>query len=254
MRTILLALILIPAALLLSCSGDRAVSPTGPSALEMEIQDEPVAMDATGKAHPGIPPWAQPHGQSYGKWSELWWQWMASAPATPEENPVLDETGALIDYAQSGSVWFLAGSMAPGVVRTGTIPAGKALFVSIIAAEASSYEGLGETEAELRAAAASVAALIQVMSFELDGRAYEIGPAYRIQSEGMFALTVPDYNVFDWWGYPAEAGVYYPSVADGYYVMLPPLSVGAHTLAFSWGIPEFDLFADVTYHLEVTAN
>lgn len=205
-----------------------------------------------GVPHGVIPPHARPHGKSYGKWSELWWQWMASAPALPEVNPVLDHTGAVVDYGQAGGVWFIAPSVEPGVVREATIPPGKMLFVALAAFEASTWEGLGVTEEELRASAAAVVDLIEIDRFSVDGREIPIGPEFRIPSAGMFSLTVPDENVFDWWGFPAPAGTYYPSVADGYYVMLTPLPVGNHTLVIHWSM--LDLVAELTLHLRVSPH
>ena len=39
------------------------------------------------------------------------------------------------------------------------------------------------------------------------------------------------------------------AVADGYYLMLKPLSPGVHTLHFVGTIPGFSL--DITYHLRI---
>ncbi|MDH4351283.1 MAG: hypothetical protein OEW56_09070 [Gemmatimonadota bacterium] len=250
--TVFVPALLVLSFVLASCSGDEANKSADALLAPASTNPETIAV-LDGNTNPGIiPPGANPHGKSYGKWSELWWQWMASAPALPNENPMLDNSGELIDYAQSGSVWFIAPSLEPGIVREATIPTGKSLFFCLTAFEASTYEGLGETEGDLRAAAAMFADLLEVHSFEVDGTAMNIGAEYRTQSDDLFCLTVPDENVFDFWGFPAEAGTYCYSVADGYYVMLAPLSAGDHVLHVSWSL--LDLSADVTINLHVVGG
>ncbi len=223
------------------------------SAPRPEVGGEDLAC-AMAHGGPGIiPPQAHPNGKSYGEWSELWWQWMASAPALPDQNPVLDSTGDLVDYNQSGQVWFVAGSMDAGVVREATIPPGKKLFICLTGCASSTYCGEGETEEELRASAAACADPIEITEFSVDGTEIPIGPEFRIQSEGMFSVTVPEDNVFDFWGCdPAAAGTYYPLVADGYYVMLAPLSVGDHTIVIDWGY--MGAVFEMTLHLHVTPH
>ena len=46
-------------------------------------------------------------------------------------------------------------------------------------------------------------------------------------------------------------GTYFPVGAEGFYVMLKRLSVGAHTLTIHGEFPSFDVVLDVTYHLTV---
>ncbi len=134
---VLVSMLLVLSFVLASCSGDETSKSDGALLAPVGTNAE-VTVAQDGNANPAIiPPGANPHGKSYGKWSELWWQWMASAPALPNENPVLDYTGEVIDYGQSGSVWFIASSVEPGVVRESTIPTGKSLFVCLTAFEAS---------------------------------------------------------------------------------------------------------------------
>jgi hypothetical protein len=64
----------------------------------------------------------------------------------------------------------------------------------------------------------------------------------RVQSD-VFALAVPADNIGG-----CAAGVYSPSVDDGYYVTLDPLKVGPHKLRIRVTAP-FSL--DVTYNLTV---
>jgi hypothetical protein len=69
----------------------------------------------------------------------------------------------------------------------------------------------------------------------------------------MFTIgPLPDGNVFQAFGLVAPAGTTTPSVQDGFYLMLAPLSRGNHTLHFHArfpGTPDFVL--DITYNLTV---
>jgi len=64
------------------------------------------------------------------------------------------------------------------------------------------------------------------------------------------ACTLPDDNIF---GLAFDPGPH-DCVADGYWALLPPLSVGQHTIHFSGGFssPAFEL--DVTYEITVSAH
>lgn len=211
--------------------------------------------EANGNAgNPGVlPPNSSPHGHSYAEWTESLWQWMASIPL--DVHPGLDETGANIGQGQSGSVWYLLPNFTGATsVRTGCIPSGKALCIALIAMEASTREGYGTTEEELRAAAAGIIDGVENLTCEVDGVSLQNLDRYRFQSAGMFSLTVPEDNVFDLWGVPTDAGTYYPSVSDGYYVMLAPLAAGEHTIHFHGEIPMIGYAPDITYHLTVAGQ
>ena len=70
-------------------------------------------------------------GKSYGEWSAAWWQWIAKFGASP--NPFTAAGNVDCRLGQQGSVWFLAGNPGPdAVVRSCTIPAGKALLIPVL--------------------------------------------------------------------------------------------------------------------------
>jgi hypothetical protein len=198
-----------------------------------------------------LPPQSHPYGKSYGEWSVAAWQWVCSAPL--DQHPGLDETGAYIDYGQSGPVWFLAPNFGGMSNRYGEIPQGKALFISLIGFESSAREGYGTTEEDLRAVAASVIDGVENLTCEVDGVPIEGLSAYRFQTPYMFSLTVPEDNVFDLWGVPTPAGTYFPSVADGYCILLAPLPRGEHTIHFAAEIPLLGFWQAITFHLQVVA-
>jgi hypothetical protein len=195
-----------------------------------------------------FPPQSHPYGKTYGEWEAAWWQWAFSLPV--DHNPLFDTAPA--STGQTGNVWFLGGTFGPSpVTRDATIPTGKALFFPLINNEASTAEGNGTTEAELRASAKGVADGIVPSSLfvQIDGRSLQGLASYRAQSPLFIYGPLPANNLL---GFPA--GTTSPSVADGYYVMLTPLSVGHHTLHFggTYVAPDSSTFVqDITYHITV---
>jgi hypothetical protein len=82
----------------------------------------------------------------------------------------------------------------------------------------------------------------------LDGKRLHDLHDQRVQSTA-FTLTYPEDSVLG-----VAPGVYAPNVADGYWLMLAPLRVGAHTLSWKAEITG-GVFAgtviEVTYHLSI---
>lgn len=215
----------------------------------------PTQLALANNPNPGVlPPSSSPHGKTYGEWSAVWWQWFLRFPAPGPGEPC--------DVGQQGSVWFLAGAPValgdPGITRTCVIPAGKTLFFPVINAEWSVAEGPcpfldvdTTTEAGLRACTVAVADHITVVEASVDGIPLQnlAPPAspYRVQSP-LFTFDAVVGN-----------GVVPPgvsnAVADGYWIMLAPLSAGQHTLYFKGVAPfpefGFTFVTDVTYHLTI---
>src|SRR5262249_28579483 len=84
------------------------------------------------------------------------------------------------------------------------------------------------------------------MSCTIDGVAVQHLKLYRAPSP---VFTLEDLALF---GVPGECS---PTVADGYWLMVAPLSAGKHTIHFSGAIPADapldSITLDVTYHLTV---
>jgi hypothetical protein len=185
-----------------------------------------------------------------------WWQWEYSIP-TPE-NPMLDPTGENCVVGQRGSTWFLAGTIGGGAAtRTCSVPAGVKLFFPIANASFSDSPGVcGQgpesfSVADMRAAVAEFIDGITDISVELDGE--PVKRVRRVRSR-VFEVALPENNVFDEpcaadGGLPA--GIYSPSVDDGYYVLLEPLRPGEHTLHFHAEQADAGFVIDTTYHLTV---
>lgn len=202
-----------------------------------------------------IPPSARPFGLSYGEWSARHWQWTYSMPA--DHHPLTDTADC--SAGQAGRVWFLGGTFAPtdkggGVFvgnpppRNCTVPAGTALFFPVLDAECSTAEGNGTTDAELRACAKGLMDAATDLRATIDGITVPHLQRFRVQSPLFQFGPLPAGNLL---GLPA--GTTSPAVSDGTFLMLAPLSVGAHTIQFSGAVvlPGFRFTLDITYHLTV---
>ena len=143
--------------------------------------------------------------------------------------------------------------------RDCTVPAGTAFFVPVINFvnfDSPNVCGLGPDHvpvSDLRAAVAPFIDGATNLSITVDGAA--VNNMRRIKS-GVFAVTLPDDNLFDTpcaFAGGVPPGVYSPAIDDGYYAQVNALSAGAHVVhihAESSG--GFTL--DVTYNLDVVAT
>lgn len=205
--------------------------------------------------NPGVlPPQSNAYGQTYGQWSADWWTWFMQHPVTG--HPGTDSPDFDVTSGQSGKVWFLACPFGT-VERTVTIPTGKSLFIGLLNAEASDIEYGTLTKESQSELAGWLADHINTVSCSVDGVEVKNLGAYRVQSL-QFSFIAPDPWVFS--PTPGGAGT---SVADGYYLMLPPFSKGKHTIhvtgSFHFDAGEIDVDAvdfglDVTYDINVVPS
>ena len=194
---------------------------------------------------PVLPPTEHPYGQSYSAWAADWWQWALSQPAST--NPLTDPSGAQCANEQSGKVWFLAGTITgETVTRACTVPAGTALLFPVVNAFTCVDPG-GEDpgEAALREMVAYVGSATGLTA-TIDGATVPNVRAYYEESS-IFSVTLPDDNIFG-----APGGVYGPCVDAGYYLVVPPLPPGQHTIHFTGSVIGFTV--DVTYHITTVAG
>ena len=189
-----------------------------------------------------IPASGSPHGHTYGEWGAAWWQWALSQPVA--SNPVLDDSGAACTNGQSGAVWFLAGTSGGDATRNCVVPPGKTLFFPIINSVVSTAHLPGADEATLRRAADTIIDDAFGLEVTIDRETVADLTAFRVQSP-LFTFEVPTDNLLG-----ADPGAY-EGVDDGFYVMLPPLPAGNHTIEFEGALPTFGFSLDVTYHLTV---
>ena len=197
-----------------------------------------------------VPPVVPPAPYLYSALSAKWWQWALSQPVVG--HPFNDDPAFDVTAGQEGPVWFL-GTPFGTVERRVTIPSGKFLFVGLLNAEASDLEGLGSTADEQRDTAKFLADHITTVSCAIDGVTVPNIDRYRFVSP-QFRFSAPSPWIF------GETGGNGTSVADGYYLLLAPLSRGKHTIqitgAFHFSVAEgdpfdFDTAADVTYRITV---
>jgi hypothetical protein len=219
----------------------------------------PMVALADRNSNPGVLPVnSTAYGMTYGDWSAEWWKWAFSLPV--DNHPLFDTANC--GTGQSGKVWFLGASFASTTTPSGevvaiatrdcTIPTGKALFFPVANVEASTIEGNGVTFEELLANATMFQDSITNLSAEVDGISIQNLNNYRVHSQLFTFGPLPNNNVLQFLGVTAATpGTTSNSVADGVYLMLPPLSVGHHTIHFHAEAPAFNFILDITYHITV---
>ena len=170
-------------------------------------------------------------------------------------NPFFDATGELCGYGQSGPVFFLAGAEG-NVERSCVIPEGVHVFVPLIGSECSTVEPppfFGRDEAELRRCASEAVDNAEslfdmsAMAVTVDGETIADLASYRVATP-LFRLWLPEENLLGVGQAVAE------SVADGYQVMLSPLSLGEHEVAITIPGPQDGGSVTITYALTVVSG
>ncbi len=202
---------------------------------------------ADGNSNPGVLPIdSNAYGKTYGEWAAEYWKWIASFAF--EVNPQFDPDGRFCADGQSGEVWFLAATFGFGTpVRSCDVPAGKAIFFPIVPAVFFAPDD-GPDEATVRALANESMDGVTTLECTVDGVPLEDLFDQRAESP---AFTLPDTLLVD---FGFDPGDRFPAVADGFWIMLAPLSSGEHKIRFSMEI-ETGPFAgqehEVTYDLTV---
>jgi hypothetical protein len=161
----------------------------------------------------------------YARLAADWWTWALETPASI--NPLLNLTGC--DEDQDGEVWFLAGTFGGTAERTCTVPAGKTLFFPVVNnLYAAFLNDPPETKSigYLRRQAACVAG--STFSATLDGQ-----PVTPVHERSIpFVIQLPEDNLFGATSDDIKNLMLAPSVDEGHYVLLAPLSPGLHTIIF----------------------
>ena len=264
------------AAFLTGCGGGSDGATATPVANDAAVAQ---AQSSETPVIPGVmPPQSSPAGKTYAEWSALWWQWAVKRPknAGPLDGPPSDPAYCALD--QSGPVWFLGTSSfgsPPTQPRQCNVPAGKFILFPLADAEWSGNEALysnlvtpgtycpysnnvsqnSSLPALLACAEAELDSLgspLAPLTIELDGhKLVNVPAAYRFQAADPNITLSPDPTNFI--GIPVPGTPVSPAVpanfpstgiqfgADGYFIMLAPLSAGTHTLSFQGG-PFFGLF------------
>jgi hypothetical protein len=192
---------------------------------------------------------SKPNGLTYGDWSAKWWQWAVLTPA--DKSPLKDNTGINCNQGQTYPIWFLAGTFGGSAERTCSIPAGKAIMFPVYNGECSFVEyPQYKTEQDLRNCAKAQLNKVTNLDASVDGVKIQDLKSYRAQSS-LFDLVLPNTNVFGLAAGPTK------SVADGFWIILKPLSSGKHEIHFSGSSVDFtssgvqNFATEVKYHVTV---
>lgn len=215
-----------------------------------------------GSKPPILPPSSHAYGKSYQEWSAAWLKWALSIPAA--SNPILDPSGAFAAVGQSGKVWFLAGTtgtgVVPPVVRNVSVPSGTPLFFPIVNYFWVNTPEYGDPvwspvqEASARDQIAAVVDTATGLTLRIDGKTVPNLNNFRFKSTAA-ACKIPPLAADNIFGANLINNPYH-CVADGYWALIPPLSVGSHTIHFTGGetSPTGFFSLDVTYKINVKAG
>ncbi|MCY2954402.1 MAG: PEP-CTERM sorting domain-containing protein [Planctomycetota bacterium] len=215
-----------------------------------------------------MPPGSTVAGKTLAEWSAEWWKWNWSLPENPAtstyEHPANDTDGSQAFLGNVGNMFYLIGanrlvtdpaSPAPVVrVRNATVPYGLPIFLPVINAGSSAGNpARKQTLPELIVAVHGNFNLITDYHARIDGVVVTDIADRAEMTEGGFFATFPLNNVYS---VPADRqNLPWISYAEGYYIMLEPLSPGQHEINFGGRFgpataPIFEL--DITYNVTVT--
>ena len=209
-----------------------------------------IASAQGGNQNPGvIQPDAKYRGLTYGEWTAEWWQANFGLPVEGGSHPLIVGGAA----KGEGDIVFLTTPVVPAGSPTAavpvTLPSGTPLFVSIVAVECSMFEPPpfhGDDEASLRTCANDLLDLVSDVYAEVDGRSVNDLNAYRVESPLFRWGPLPANNILG-----APAGTSSDAVSAGYFLMLPPLSVGVHQVIVRATIDDFGLGVDTEFIINV---
>lgn len=226
-----------------------------PAIPEQALGGPPIVAPLDANSQPPV------YGRTYAEWSAKWWQWVLLG--TESSNVLDDETGALCASNQpKQKVWFLAGTRGKaGVQRQCTIPANRALLfplVNIMWTDCPNTPDEDLTDAEVRAILAGVDDQDCQITATLDGvpiAAHELLTVRTQSTKFQSVLPKNGLGAGDCTPKipPGKTG---RQIADGYWVIVPPLSPGKHVLAIhgarcdaKTGSPLFE--SGVSYDLKI---
>jgi hypothetical protein len=192
-------------------------------------------------------------GKTIGDWTTIWWQHVLDFDCA--SNPLNDQTGANTGVNQSEPVYFLFGMPGGTVNRTATVPAGKPILFPMVncywqnpcSTPLGDNPAQGQTMEEfLTDVCAYFMDTAENLSCTLDGNELTDLEKYRVTSDLFYYTGNIDLaSCFD----NCINGASQPAVADGYWIILKPLSKGSHSLHFTGGFPGF--IVEVNYTLNV---
>lgn len=195
----------------------------------------------------------EPYGSSYASWCEAWVKHIYSTPC--DQNPLAITTENRKDPEQVGTVFFLAGTLGGTIERTATISAGQGIFFPVlnyVATYPCPYAGFKPAPGQslkdfLMRKAMEMVDQGTLMSITLDDmRITDLVP-YRVTTDLFYLNALPELTCLD----ACVTGELQPALADGYWIMLRPLSPGQHKLQYKGSYPKVGWVMDVTYYLTI---
>ena len=145
-------------------------------------------------------------------------------------SPAFDTTGARSMFGQSADVFFVPGSW-PGspVTMQYTVPSGKPLLLNLITAECSDLTDDADTDAERLACAQAELDAVgpETLILSIDGTPVQGLTQFRVSSPPYDFLVPAQQNALGLAG-----ATFGHAAADGYWVMVKPLSPRAHLIHY----------------------
>jgi hypothetical protein len=188
--------------------------------------------------------------QTLGELGAEWWTWALEEPAST--NPLQDKDQASqcegTTTFEGGEALFLAGTTSGNKVkRECTVSSETWLFFPVVNTVELEPTGT-KTEEELRQIVNGRMDLNlngSTMFVTVDGERIAISEEEQRADTPLFIVNLPEGNIF---GVPPEP---YEAVADGVWVLLPPLSEGKHTITFGGTFRNGAFSQNNTYKLKV---
>lgn len=194
-----------------------------------------------------------PFGQTYTEWCKAWVKKVYTLPC--EGHPLLHDEADNSIHDAEGPVTFLFGSLGGKVKRTIRIPEEKGIFFPVLnymATYPCPYSGFKPAPGQslndfLQHAASDIVNQGTNMTVTLDGmRLTDLHP-YHMTTDIFYIQALPELICLD----NCVTGELQPVLADGYWVMLRPLSPGKHVLNYKGSYAKLGWVVDVTYVIEV---
>lgn len=185
-----------------------------------------------------LSPTEEHYGKTYEEWAGEWSKWVYELPLDEDcSDPISDPTGELCATYQDpeSPVFFLTGNFGGKTTREDcVIPEGKALFMPVIITwhdNGGVPEDIQLTDEQLQDSSMGETAGIEEVAFEVDGYSVDLDP-FLIEA-APYSYTIPrEPNIYSCQGGTGVTGSY-DGYSNGYFVLLPPLRHGEHTVAFS---------------------
>jgi hypothetical protein len=222
------------AILLAGCGGGAGSDSAATSVIANSVNPQDVVVN-----HHVVSLNVQFRGKTYSQWAVSFWRWALELPLGPLPHPFDDCNHRPISAAQTGNVWYWATpNSAPLTCNqlATTIPAGTSIFLSVLDGTSiflPMFNGTTSlnnpplqafTPDQLKIVSA-FASDIRDLFCTIDGVSVGNISAYRTPI-GQFSFSAPSPWIF---GHTGGKGT---AVADGYYLLLEPLSAGLHTIHY----------------------